>query len=909
MKLIVNTGMRVADRFTILRFIAEGGMGEVYEARDEVLGERVALKFLSHRNIGDESVTRRFRREIQLARKVTHPNVCRVFDVYQHQVQIPGTQQSMPVAFVTMELLQGGTLEERIEQAGRLSEAEALPVIVQMCRALQAAHEAGVIHRDFKSNNVMLVPGRDDTPLRVVVTDFGLARSMVPTDPSRTPLTADSLILGTADYMSPEQIRGDPVSPKSDLYSLGVVIFEMLTGSKPYNAPNPMQLLVKRVSEPPARPSDFVPTIKPKWESVIMSCLAEDPGERPGSAEEVVQSLEITEELTELYPPVRHEATPHEWSEPTPSPKASKSISGLLSVLVIIALGIVAWWGSREQAQDQDRAAGFSPKRFSSAPGLELDANISPDGKAVVYSAEQTDGGFKLVAQSLEPGSMPNVLDTGEGQALGPVWSPDGRAIVFHRLPDGGLWQIPADGGDPTRLSDQGSRPAFSSDGLKLAFQTGSSPLFSDTSVPAPAGSVISIIELGTHTESAVTEANHPDGGHGTPVFSPDGRFVVFTASRRSVSEIWAVALESGRLIPILRTPAAYDPVLSADGKTLFFTSRQREVKGLWQMELDPDSMEPVSLPQEIAGLGLSSIRQPRLSNGKLMFSAYLTRSNLWAVEVDGSGSPVGSPRPLTLGNDRYNRPAFSPDGRFLAVDHWKLGVDIDIFELELKTGARRRLTHGMMTNSNASWLPDGRLIYSKIAPDGATSVQRLDPITGDDTPLFHLEKGNDWVKASPDGQKVAFHSMRGGQDLDIWIRDLERGPSWRLTFHQEQAGFPAWSSDGSAIAYQVRVDDGTQLWLAPLKAGEPRMLIDAPGENWPFGFSPDSDKVVFAGRRQGRWNIYWASVETGEMQALTQSVSLTGYLRYPTWSPTGGLVVYERSETTSDLFLVEEFR
>jgi len=295
--------------------------------------------------------------------------------------------------------------------------------------------------------------------------------------------------------------------------------------------------------------------------------------------------------------------------------------------------------------------------------------------------------------------------------------------------------------------------------------------------------------------------------------------------------------------------------------------------------------------------------------DGKLLFSAYLTRSNLWATEVSAAGLPVGSPRALTVGNNRYNRPAFSPDGRRLAFDHWTLGVDIDIFELELASGARRQLTKGNHTNSHAGWLPDGRLVYAKIDPGGGTSVQRLDPVTGEDTPLFALEKGDDWVKVSPDGRQVAFHSPRGGQDLDIWIRDLDRGPSWRLTFHHEQAGFPTWSSRGDAVAYHVRVEQGTQLWLAPLKAGEPRMLVDAPGDNWPFGFSPDGDKVLFAGRRGGRWNIYWVSIDTGEVQPLTQSPSLTGYMRYPTWSPTEGLVVYEKSETTSDLFIVEDFQ
>jgi serine/threonine protein kinase len=306
----LHEGSLVADRFEIVRFIAEGGMGEVYEAKDRVLGEHVALKFLSHRNVGDDQIARRFRREIQLARKVTHPNVCRLFDVYFHEVEVPGIpNEKARVAFVTMELLDGDTLESYVQKRGRLSEDEALGIVVQMCRALDAAHAAGIVHRDFKSNNVMLVRDRRQSQpageaeggerpgdFRVVVTDFGLARSTDDQQSSstRSPLTVDQLIIGTADYMAPEQIHGEAVSPQSDLYALGVVMFEMITGRKPYSAPNAMQLLVKRINEKPARPRDFVPTISHLWESTILRCLETDPKDRPLSAREVLRELEAT---------------------------------------------------------------------------------------------------------------------------------------------------------------------------------------------------------------------------------------------------------------------------------------------------------------------------------------------------------------------------------------------------------------------------------------------------------------------------------------------------------------------------------------------------------------------------------------------------------------------------------------
>lgn len=908
MKLIVNTGMVVADRFKILRFIAEGGMGEVYEARDEILGEKVALKFLSHRNLGDENVTRRFRREIQLARKVTHPNVCRVFDVYQHHVPIPGSRQLLPVAFVTMELLQGVTLEERISSGGPLSQDEALPVIVQLCRALNAAHGAGVIHRDFKSNNVILVPS-EEGPERVVVTDFGLARSMTPTDPSCTPLTADSLILGTADYMSPEQIRGEPVSSRSDLYSLGVVIFEMLTGEKPYRASNPMQLLVKRVSEPPARPTDFVPGIDAHWEALIMRCLAEEPDERPGSIRDVLSALNVHGVLDPAEPVASRPAAEAVSAEPADAPGRSRA--GWIAVFLVAALALLTWWASRGPGPaEESPTRSFNPKRLSSADGLEMDPALSPDGRRLAYSGEDEPGVFRLFVRDVTDDAPARVLDTPSTHALEPVWTVDGESLVYHSLPDGGLWQAPLSRpSQARRLVAEGSNPSFSRDGRWLAYQSQGSPLFSDTTTPASSPSVIEVFDTQTRERRALTEAGRPAGGHGSPLFSADDRFVIFAASRRSRSELWAVERSTGRLIPILKSPAAYDPMLSLDGRSLYFTARRREVKSLWRLSIDADSMAATSEAREVAGVGLSSIRRPRLSaNGDLVFAAYLTGSNLWALELNEEGTVLGSPRPLTRGNDRYNRPSFSRDGARLAFDHWKLGVDIDVFEMSADGGRPQRLTRGGNTNSHAGWTEDGRLIYSRIDVKGRATVRRLDPATEQDEALLTLEPGDDWARASPDGTMLAFHSPRAGENLDVWIRDLAVGPSWRLTFHAEPAGFPCWSNAGDAVAYHVKAQNGSSLWLAPLDGSDPRVLVADEGESWPYSFSPDDQKILFAGRRDGRWNIHWVSRDGVRLRRLTENLDLTGYLRYPVWSPDGRTVVYERSQTTGDLFRVEGF-
>ena len=224
----------VAGRYKIVRFIGRGGMGEVYEADDLELRERVALKTVRPQAAFDRGAIERFKREIQLARKVTHPNVCRIFDLGYHQSKAVAGHpaQEAEITFLTMELLSGETLAERLKSGGHMTPSEALPLVIQMASGLAAAHAAGIVHRDFKSGNVILTKTKDGpSETRAVVTDFGLARS---TETRQSMTASGGEIAGTPAYMSPEQVEGGEVTPATDVYSLGVVMYEMVSGTLPF---------------------------------------------------------------------------------------------------------------------------------------------------------------------------------------------------------------------------------------------------------------------------------------------------------------------------------------------------------------------------------------------------------------------------------------------------------------------------------------------------------------------------------------------------------------------------------------------------------------------------------------------------------------------------------------------------
>jgi serine/threonine protein kinase len=282
MKTAFASGELVAERFVVERLLGAGGLGEVYEVVDQALGANVALKVLRPSVSTDPVLLERFRREIQNARRITHPNVCRVFDL---GIDRSGTPHRF---FVTMELLFGPTLATHLAARPALTTAEALPLLSQLAAGLQSAHDAGIIHRDLKPANVMLVPGAAADP-RVVVTDFGVAISV---DQLDLGLTDTWELIGTPEYMAPEQTRRGSATPATDVYALGLIAYEMLTKGSPFEPEaTPLATVVKRRYEPPRPLRHALPDVEPAWEAALARCLEADPTRRFQRPEELIAAL------------------------------------------------------------------------------------------------------------------------------------------------------------------------------------------------------------------------------------------------------------------------------------------------------------------------------------------------------------------------------------------------------------------------------------------------------------------------------------------------------------------------------------------------------------------------------------------------------------------------------------------
>jgi eukaryotic-like serine/threonine-protein kinase len=289
---LLHPGYLIAERYRIVSLLGRGGMGEVYEADDSDLGGRIAIKVIHPRIALDPDALDRFRREVQLARQVTHPNVCRVFDIGHHW------QEREEILFLTMELVRGETLSARLKRTGKIEPQEALSIARQLCQALEAAHRVSVLHRDLKCSNIMLAG--EGEQVRAVITDFGIARGISKIEGSSATGDGQGLVVGTPAYMSPEQLQGKSLTLSSDIYSLGVVLYEMTTGVRPFHNDSQWIEAVNRLTDNPIEPVKISPGLGENWNKTILKCLERDPEKRIAPVEAVLVSLSGKRNLLSL---------------------------------------------------------------------------------------------------------------------------------------------------------------------------------------------------------------------------------------------------------------------------------------------------------------------------------------------------------------------------------------------------------------------------------------------------------------------------------------------------------------------------------------------------------------------------------------------------------------------------------
>lgn len=915
----LSPGERI-EHYEIIEKLGEGGMGEVYLAKDTKLNRNVAIKFLAPATVADEQASERLLREAQSAATLDHPHVCAIYEI--------GEVNGQP--FIVMQYVEGATLAERLKQTP-LPLDRAIDIAIQIADALAEAHAHGIAHRDIKPSNVIITRRGD-----VRVLDFGLAKKVKADSEEETQkyLSQPGMIIGTLGYMSPEQARGKDVDARTDIFSFGVVLYEMIAGRTPFESESKSDMLSAILNKEPMPLARYALDVPSELQRIVGKTLRKERDERYQTIKDVLADLkDLRDELqgharsersyanAEANHPTlvldakttqkgKAESSVEVDAQTTASTGAINSPPKSRKLFVLVALGLAVllaagFWYIRARRNSFTPIDVQSLTQVTDWPGLDDFPAISPDGNSVAYDSDH-NGTFEIYVKALTPGAKEVQLTSDGKQNFQPIWSPDGQHIAYHSKLRGGIWVIPAAGGDAKQLTDFGTHPVWSPDGKQIVFQSYPlTDLGAGGRIALPPSTLWLVSPQGGEPKQ-LTQVGNPPGGHGAPSWSPDGKRIVFEVADYNLTSFWSTSINSGN--PKLVWKAGDEPVYAPDGKSIIFSDA-----GVQQIRINPDTGDPIGDPSAISGkVSLPrNIRRVSFSaDGKKMVFNTLTRSESLASIPVRLGSSESADAPVTLVrkvSGRINQLAFSPDGKRIAFTSCLTGgTGCDTWLVNADGTNQIQLTTAESNEQSPSWFPDMQQIAFVTDRTGHWTYWAIDLNTKRERMLLDLKGDFSYPRLSPDGKWVAFNSTSNGGVINVWIIPVTGGEPKQLTFEKELTGFPCWSRDGKYIAFQTLRGDDANVMIMRSQGGSPMQLTFDKGLSWPGDFSPDSDRVMFAGSRNGLWNLWWVSRSTKKEQQLTNYTSLNSFVRYPAWSPLGNQIAYEYSETTGNVWVAD---
>ncbi len=913
----------VIGPFEIVSFISRGGMGEVYLAQDRRLSRKVALKLLPEAFTRDDERLHRFEQEARAASALNHPNIITIYEILK-----TGSTHAIATEFV-----EGETLRNRLAHSP-LTLHESLNIAIQVADALAAAHKVGIVHRDIKPENIMLRPDG-----YVKVLDFGLAKlteqsASVSVEEALTKQvrTGSGVIIGTAGYMSPEQARGKPVDARSDIFSLGAVIYEMVTAHKPFDGETPSDVLAAILKSEPAQLSTFLADAPPELARIVNKTLRKDREERYQVVKDLLidlkslaQELDFQQRLKQTpamsadarISPISEAAQPaivptDQIVDATPTQISKPALSGVMKarrwptfalIAVILIGGAFALYKLWSKSKEIKAPVVTNIARVTAWSSLDTQPTLSPDGKSLAYSSNH-NGNFEIFVKQLTQGGREIQLTSDGKENFQPAWSGDGQQIAYYSMKGGGIWVVPALGGSPRQLTDFGSSPKWSHDGSILAFNSDSNPDLGGGSVGS---STIWVVPTQGGSPRQVTKVGNPAGGHLAPTWSLDDKRIVFLALNFSTQVLWSISVDGSNLKQLTDKMLGKvgHPVFSADGQWIYFDSGAL----IQALAISSQTGATLGQPVKLVDVGASFVSSLSLSSDgkRLAYSVQTQSSNIWSVPVSPkTNEATGPPYPVTnQTGTRNNQPAFSPDGRKIAFLEFIRGGGADIWVADAD-GKNAIPVTTVPRNLTPNWFPDGDQLAFVSLRDGHRSVWATSVQSRREHQLLSLAKDIDYVRLSADGKQLLFNYADDSGVINAWIAPVSGGQAKQITFDKELAGFACWSPDGKFVAYQMKRGDDAYVMLIPIEGGESIQLTSGHGRSWPYSFSPDGDKVLFAGERSGVWNVYWVSRATKEVKQVTSYAKMNAFVRYPAWSPTGNQMAYEYSETTGNIWLMD---
>jgi len=852
------------SHFRIDALLGEGGMGVVYRAQDLTLQVPRALKFIKPGAVGGKQSEARLVREARAAALLNHSAICTVYEI--------GEVNGQP--FIAMEYIDGQTLREII-LAGSLDINTSLRIVCQIAEGLVEAHAKDIIHRDIKPANIMVT-----SQLKAKIMDFGLAKAI-----DGTQLTQPGTALGTSAYMSPEQWRGEELDARADLWSLGVVIYEMITGQLPFKGEHREALYYAVTHHKPAPVTSLCPEAPPELDWITRRALEKDKDRRYASAAEMLKDLRVLLRQTESG----ESAEVSTWIL---HGTLSKRRYQAALAIAVVAIAVVSWFAFIQEKDRQALPPSY-PLQVTSSESLDNDPNLSPDGSRIVYTSNASGNTEIYVVDAL--GGRPVQLTSDPAPDYEPAWFPDGRQIAFvsERGGRAGIWKTGQMGGSATMLVPGGRQPCISADGTRMAFATQDSTRHLR----------IALVELANVTVVKVL-TDVDDGGwdHEDPAWSPDGEWICYAGR----NNLWLVPATGGDAHQL-----TYDgnvngqPVWSPDGRYIYHSSFRGDSQAIWRILAEGGDPQRLTL-----GTGPESHPSVATAGQRLAYTTEAADEDLCFLDRRTANEHCLRGRQFDL------MPSLARDGSKVVFisDRWggRSQLWVQALVQGVPQGSPRRITEQAGNASHPALSHDGRWVAYYVIHEGQRDIWIV-PVEGGLPVQVTNHPAIDTIPTwSPDDTRLAFSSDRGGKEA-IWIIPIAAGqpsgPCEQLTDGQVEAVSPAWSPDGSQIAFVGCQNEHCEVWLVSADGLAPARSLTSGANAQQIRWSQTGDEMWVSGRWvNGQWEIRRVSPADGTAMPVVPPVSFAPATDFILFDLTAdmNLLAFSRNEYRGNVWILE---
>ncbi|HEX8408843.1 MAG TPA: protein kinase [Thermoanaerobaculia bacterium] len=873
---VLTAGTRIGP-YEIVARIGAGGMSEVYRAFDPRIRRDVAVKVLPPQLAKFADRLHRFEQEARAVGALNHPNLLTIFDT--------GKSEGRP--YIVTELLEGHTLRSLLRDNGtavRLPVRKAVDYGIQIANGLAAAHERGIVHRDLKPENLFVT--RDG---RVKILDFGVAKLRTAEDEELSDEdtmeqdTSPGTVIGTVGYMSPEQVRGQAVDGRSDIFSLGTLLFEMVAGEHPFRGNSPADTMSAILREDPRDLTPINPNVTPGLERVIRHCMEKSPEQRFQSARDLAFHLDMLSSASGSAPTLESSIS-DTWNRP---------LVGILGVLALLAAGLALGWLVRSGVGTK-AAPQLHFAQLTFEQGIEIQPSLAPDGETFVFArgnGPQAD----IFLQRVNGRNAIKLTGRCAQADIQPAFSPDGSQIAYRSdCEGGGIFVMGATGESSRRITGSCFNPSWSPDGKRIVCATETTNY-----TPTARGqmSELWIVDASNGERKLLLSA---DGVQ--PAWSPNGHRIAYwgISGQAAQRDIWTIdpsAEDPVKSIVRVTEDAAVDwnPVWSPDGQHLYFGSDRNGAMNLWRIRIDEKSGKPKGEPESVTTPARASAHySPAKNGGRMLYASIDQEESLRVVPIDPvAGTLGGEPRSVLAGSFIVFSAQVSPDARFVAVTN--RGVQEDLFIVEIATGEIRQLTSDSARDRGAIWSPDGKQIYFYSQRSGDQyEIWRINADGSGLTRITTSKEGSAWYPAiSPDGSKLSFYNYE-----HTYLLDLKRAGAEIETLPAAMQGsrpaLNAWSPDGTMLAGELRGRPGI-------------MLYDTRGRTYHGPITPSGARPIWLPGGQeilysdaGKLRI--VHVETRAIRDVATPLTITNQ----SLSADGRTLVYSDRQTEADIWMAE---